>query len=647
MAIRKSVALALVSMVSSPIMAAGQEDVVVVTASSTEQNLKDAPASISIITQDDLKKKPVQNLKDVLKDVPGVQLTNEADNRKGISIRGLGSGYTLILIDGKRVNSRTAVFRHNDFDLNWIPVDAIERIEVVRGPMSSLYGSDALGGVVNIITRKVGKSWRGTVSVDATVQEHRDRGDSYNSSFFTSGPLIDDVLGVKVYGNVGKREKDDAQPSSTAQSGTAGRIEGHTNRNANIEFALVPAENQDMTFGYGYDRQDRDSDSLNKNRLDRKNYAIGHNGKWAFGNTEMRVYGDKIDNHNGQMITAKNHAVDGKIVLPLSDINQMLTFGGEWRQEKLEDSVNLTGSGRTAATQRALFIEDEWRIFEPLALTTGVRMDDHQKYGDHWSPRAYLVYNATETVTLKGGWANAFKAPSLLQLSPEWETGSCRGDCQIIGNPNLKPETSESVELGVYYAGEEGWLDGVNASLTVFQNDVKDMISVNRTRNVNEAPSYPNYVGLDKDGKPVFRYYNVNKARVRGVETELKVPLNEQLKLTMNYTYNDGRDLSNGDSKPLSSLPFHTANGSLDWQPVEDWSFYLSANYSGQRRATTSTSRTPGGYTMWDIGAGYQMTKAVKWRAGIQNLLDKDLHYDDYTYNEDGRRYFIAMDYTF
>ncbi len=86
--------------------------------------------------------------------MPGVQLTNEGDNRKGVSIRGLDSSYTLILVDGKRVNSRNAVFRHNDFDLNWIPVDSIERIEVVRGPMSSLYGSDALGGVVNIITKK-------------------------------------------------------------------------------------------------------------------------------------------------------------------------------------------------------------------------------------------------------------------------------------------------------------------------------------------------------------------------------------------------------------------------------------------------------------------------------------------------------------
>lgn len=121
-----------------PVLAVDDDgETMVVTASSVEQNLKDAPASISVITQEDLQRKPVQNLKDVLKEVPGVQLTNEGDNRKGVSIRGLDSSYTLILVDGKRVNSRNAVFRHNDFDLNWIPVDSIERIEVVRGPMSS------------------------------------------------------------------------------------------------------------------------------------------------------------------------------------------------------------------------------------------------------------------------------------------------------------------------------------------------------------------------------------------------------------------------------------------------------------------------------------------------------------------------------
>lgn len=620
--------------------------------------LKDAPASISVITQEDLQRKPVQNLKDVLKEVPGVQLTNEGDNRKGVSIRGLDSSYTLILVDGKRVNSRNAVFRHNDFDLNWIPVDSIERIEVVRGPMSSLYGSDALGGVVNIITKKIGQKWSGTVTVDTTIQEHRDRGDTYNGQFFTSGPLIDGVLGMKAYGSLAKREKDDPQNSTTTDTGETPRIEGFSSRDGNVEFAWTPNQNHDFTAGYGFDRQDRDSDSLDKNRLERQNYSVSHNGRWDYGTSELKYYGEKVENKNpgnSSPITSESNAVDGKYTLPLTAINQFLTVGGEWRHDKLSDAVNLTGgtSSKTSASQYALFVEDEWRIFEPLALTTGVRMDDHETYGEHWSPRAYLVYNATDTVTVKGGWATAFKAPSLLQLSPDWTSNSCRGACKIVGSPDLKPETSESWELGLYYMGEEGWLEGVESSVTVFRNDVKDRISISRTSDVNAAPGYQNFVGFETGANgrriPVFSYYNVNKARIQGVETELKIPFNDEWKLSINYTYNDGRDVSNGENKPLSDLPFHTANGTLDWKPLalEDWSFYVSGHYTGQKRADSATAKTPGGYTIWNTGAAWQVTKDVKLRAGVLNLGDKDLSRDDYSYNEDGRRYFMAVDYRF
>ena len=621
------------------------EEQMVVTASSIEQNLKDAPASISVITRDDLQKKPVQNLKDVLKDVPGVQITNESDNRQGVSIRGLGSGYTLILVDGKRVNSRNAIFRHNDFDLSWIPVESIERIEVVRGPMSSLYGSDALGGVVNIITRKVGTQWHGTLSADTTVQEHRDRGDSGNGNVFASGPLVDDLLGVKVYGALGKREKD--QASSASGSTGQPRIEGYTSRNANVEFSLTPDKDQDITFGYGRDRQDRDSESLDKNRIERENYSLGHNGRWGGANTELRFYGEKIENKNAQTITSKNNALDGKVVFPLGDYTQFLTFGGEYRNDKLEDAVNMKNGGSTQANQYALFLEDEWHIFENLALTGGVRMDDHQNYGVNWSPRAYLVYNATDTVTMKGGWASAFKAPSLLQLSPDWQSASCRGSCNVVGSKDLKAETSESVEFGLYYAGQEGLLEDVTASATVFQNDIDDMITVIRTANRNLAQTYQNFAGFDASGNPIFRYYNVNKARIRGLETELGLPVSNTLNLKLNYTYNDARDRSNGGNKPLSELPFHTSNATLDWKPLENWSFYLSANYKGKSRTVTDGNATPGGYTVWNTGGSYKVNKAVKIRAGVLNLTDKDLNRDDYSYNEDGRRYFAAVDYNF
>ncbi len=463
---------------------------------------------------------------------------------------------------------------------------------------------------------------------------------------------------MKAYGSLAKREKDDPQNSTTTDTGETPRIEGFSSRDGNVEFAWTPNQNHDFTAGYGFDRQDRDSDSLDKNRLERQNYSVSHNGRWDYGTSELKYYGEKVENKNpgnSSPITSESNTVDGKYTLPLTAINQFLTVGGEWRHDKLSDAVNLTGgtSSKTSASQYALFVEDEWRIFEPLALTTGVRMDDHETYGEHWSPRAYLVYNATDTVTVKGGWATAFKAPSLLQLSPDWTSNSCRGACKIVGSPDLKPETSESWELGLYYMGEEGWLEGVESSVTVFRNDVKDRISISRTSDVNSAPGYQNFVGFETGANgrriPVFSYYNVNKARIQGVETELKIPFNDEWKLSINYTYNDGRDVSNGENKPLSDLPFHTANGTLDWKPLalEDWSFYVSGHYTGQKRADSATAKTPGGYTIWNTGAAWQVTKDVKLRAGVLNLGDKDLSRDDYSYNEDGRRYFMAVDYRF
>ncbi|MQU03899.1 TonB-dependent receptor plug domain-containing protein [Pseudomonas sp. FSL R10-2245] len=143
----------------------------VVSATSTERTLKDAPASVAVITGEALSKRPVRNLEDALRGSEGLQFNGVGMSRRGVSIRGMSSEHTLVLIDGKRISPSSGAIAHSDFDLGWIPVEAIERIEVVRGPMSSLYGSEALGGVVNVITRKATDTWLGSGFVDGGVRE--------------------------------------------------------------------------------------------------------------------------------------------------------------------------------------------------------------------------------------------------------------------------------------------------------------------------------------------------------------------------------------------------------------------------------------------------------------------------------------------
>src|SRR5690606_29978079 len=177
-------------------------DTVVVTASGFEQNIVDAPASISVVPREKLEQGSYKDLHDALRDVSGVILTPSDNNSRDISLRGMGAQYTLILVDGKRMSTReTQPNGSTGTDQSWIPpLEAIERIEIVRGPMSSLYGSDAMGGVVNIITRKVAKEWMGAVRLETTIQQHDRSGDQHQGNFYLSGPLKDDLLGVALYG---------------------------------------------------------------------------------------------------------------------------------------------------------------------------------------------------------------------------------------------------------------------------------------------------------------------------------------------------------------------------------------------------------------------------------------------------------------
>ncbi|MEQ4675462.1 catecholate siderophore receptor CirA [Providencia vermicola] len=648
---KRKVAICIIAAIAaSPAFADDKEDRMIVTASSvSKESVVDAPATVTVITQEEIQRKPSQNLVDILREVPGVQFTSEGDNRKGISIRGLGSGYNLILVDGKRINSRNAVFRHNDYDLSWIPTVAIERIEVIRGPMSSLYGADALGGVINIITKKESNDWHGSLSFDSTIQEKRDHGDTNKGGFFVTGPLIKDKLDIKVYGSLAHRRADRVEPVSLGRTSIGG-IEGNTTRDGNVDLKWSPAENQTVDLGYGFNRQDRESESLGNTRLERTSYSIGHKGNWDLASTELRFYGEDVDNYTTTKIKSESKVIDGKVTIPLFDHADMLTLGAEHKTEKLTDNINIKNSGSTEKKQYALFAENEWYIADPLILTTGLRMDHHEDFGQHYSPRVYLVYNATQEVTVKGGWSSAFKAPSLLDLSPDWQTASCRGGCSIVGTPDLDPETANTVELGLYYNGQEGILEDVSANVTVYQNDLKDMININRTPDINIAPTYPNFAGWTTNSKgekiPVFKYYNVDKARIRGVETELRVPfLDKQFDLNFNYSYTDARDRTN--DTPLNTKPFDTFNTTLNWYPTDAASLYVTANYQGKARKISESDKNKGGYTMWNLGGAYKLTDNVKLRAGVLNLLDKTQSVETYGYNEEGRRYFISGEYSF
>lgn len=629
---------------------------VVVTGSALEKRLEEAPASISVLTRADLERRPVQELAEVLGSVPGVTLTRSGNGVPGVQIRGLGSAYSLVLVDGRRVNSSSAVFRGNDYDLGWVPAEEVERIEVVRGPMSSLYGSDAIGGVVNIITRKVGAQWRGSARLDAIQQQNRLAGDSRIASFSVSGPLIAKQLGVKLSGGADKREADDVALNPAADNGLRqSGLPGLKNRYISGQLAWHPSELHQVTLDLDTSHRDHAGFELERDAL-----SLRHQGRYEFGRSELRFYSDNTKNLTGTVTgqvnpnKSKVKVLDGKFTMPLDLWEQNLTLGAELRHEELWDPTNLAGAPgsparlnpATAVRQKAVFFEDEITVLPGLTLTLGDRYDDHENFGGHHSPRVYGVWHPAKGWTVRGGWARAFRAPTLLINSPDWGSPSCGSatvGCYITGSRDLKPETSTSKELGAAFDGGS-WQLG----LTVYDTQLKNMLDItNRTSNKTLAPSYANFIGFLPDGRPMFRYQNIASVSSRGAELSSRFKVSSALDIRANYSYTDAKNTSGVSALPLTYRSKHVANLGADWQASPALGLSLSTRFNGKQYISVPANgqnlQQAPAYSVVDAGASWTVSTSLLVRMGLLNLANKTVDRENSNeFNEDGRRLYLS-----
>lgn len=674
--------LAILSAISLPAFADStntSDETMVVTASGFLQSLRNAPASISVVTREELEKRPIHNLADAVKDIEGVSITGSGTNTQDISIRGLPGDYTLILVDGKRQNSRES--RPNGsggFEAGFVPpVEAIERIEVIRGPMSSLYGSDAMGGVINVITRKVTPKWHGAVSMDGTIQENSDSGNIYNGNFYLSGPLIEKTVGFQVYGYGNFRPEDEI----------IGGYNKNDNKSITTKLTITPTESQEIILESGRTVQKRESTpgkSIDAYTIrgslkqpnpktdinnERNHWAITHNGQWGFGFSDVSLYQEKTKRNtqtykldsasgvwNGGYEARKpeitNTVVDAKLTLPLT--NNMLTIGGQYQYSELEDSSatgkTTTEQAKISAYQQSVFIENELSLTDDLSLTGGIRLDDHETYGEYWNPRGYLVYHLTDEITLRGGVAKAFRAPTLREISPSYGTSTQGGAGIMYGNADLKPETSLNQEIGIAYDHESGF----NAALTLFNTDFK-----------NKLTSYSTGTKDPITGLNLYTYDNVGEANIKGIEAATTIPVAEAWKLNLNYTYleskreSDDEFFSTGESlkgQPLAQTPKHSANAKLTWSVNEDLEAYTRVTYTGEQvwaaqRNSYTGPRYRSAFTTADVGGSYQINKNTQLNLAVLNITDEtndaiDVNGGNWMI-EDGRRYWAGINVKF
>lgn len=263
---------------------------VVVSAAGFEQKITDAPASISVVTADELSKRPYTTLLDAVRDLEGVDIgeTRDKTGQGTISLRGMGAEYTLVLIDGRRQNNHGDIYPNN-FGGNQFghmpPLDTIERIEVIRGPASTLYGADALGGVINIITKKVADKWQGSITFGRSLQEKDSFGDDLTTDFNVTGPLIPGTLGLAVRGSIYERFASNPEYEAvidpaggvherTLGFGGGGKTVDNTNRNLGFSLSWTPADGQSLVFDYDTSEQEYDNTPF-INNLGTKSYPLG------------------------------------------------------------------------------------------------------------------------------------------------------------------------------------------------------------------------------------------------------------------------------------------------------------------------------------------------------------------------------------
>lgn len=610
---------------------------VVVTATLSPRDTRTAPASTTVVTRDELEQRHAHDLLDAVRATPGVTLSpRQIGGRKTFSLRGLEGKHTLVLVDGRRVAASDDVIGHSDYQYGWLPTSAIERVEIVRGPMSALYGSEAIGGVVNIITRRPTDRWLGSATLHAgALGGGGGGGEQASLALFGAGPL---APGLHLRLNAA-HARTAAIPA--AEDPRYSELEGRDSDSLAAGVEWRPLAGQTLTLDVFANRETRERDNVATVRsppparevahvdfydLERSQIALGwraENGPWR---AQLRGYRSELDVKNrrteGVSPTRPQKLVDEVVEAHLarSFDRHRLTVGAEHRTETLTNA-GLAG-GRDDATHRSVFGQGEFALVDALELTAGVHVTRHELFGTETSPRLYLVWEQGPWV-VKGGYGHAFKAPTLKQISPDYV--GAEGPHTFLGNADVKPESSDSVELGLSWA--RGSLE---AGATVFSNRVRDLIVANQIEQVGP--------------RRIYRYDNVARARLRGVELSVQARLAPGWSAGLDATWLRTRDQTTGE--PLLNRPRLTLAGRLLWQgrdALAPWSAHLRVEQIG--RQTTSGQIGLPAYTLAHAGLAWRVSRHISLRGGVENLTDLRLAEKSpgFGYAERGRSGYLRL----
>lgn len=651
-------------------------DTVVVTATGYEQNVVDAPASISVITKEELEKKSYTDIADVVKNIPGVNIVGGGGS-EDITMRGLSAGYTLFLVDGRPVSSGRSV-NTNGADggkqIGLPPLSMVERIEVVRGPMSSLYGSEAMGGVINIITKKIADKWTGSVTTEFTKSFNDVSNDGQQHQAYVSGALIPNLLGLRANGAYLGNDESDIAGGDDREATRAER----KRRQGGLELTLTPNQDHTVKLGYQTARQNdirtpgksiASTGSASDYRFDKDAYALSHEGRVGDVNVRSYLQRDTSEKVQDQIKKEQVTTFNTQATLVVAD-KHLLTLGGQYKVEDLtrQDNKLLETDvpGAVASADRwlaALYAEADWAVSEKLSVTTGLRYDRDEFFGGHFSPRVYGIYKHTPQLTFKGGISTGYKQPGLAEATEGMGTTTGGGGWQSIGlphnralsigNPDVKPESSLNYELGAAFESAD---KRTQSSLMAFHTNFKDKITTEKTCQAGTNNDYASWQCEFGGRKYWFlqRSINAGKAEMQGLEATLSHRLTPTLSASSSYTLTKTK-IKDGEyaGQPLNKTPRHILNVALDWtvnSKLQAWTQaqYLSkqSTYNTRNGQTAEDDRVPS-YATLDLGVVYKLADNASLKAGLYNVTNRKVTNDTYEINLDGRRLAVGLTVNF
>ena len=659
-------------------------DEVVVTATRTENDVKKVPASTQVITQEDIKRGGATSVRNALSMYANIfQKSKVRGGGHDIIIRGMETKHSLVMVNGRRIsNEADANGLGNAMSLDRININDVEKIEIVRGPSSALYGSEAMGGVLNIITKPSKEQTLLTglehTSEDTSHWWHADTGRIGNFS------MTFDARFNKINRNM-LDTATESDPYGTAQTYNASLnyyVNDHSYVNAYMDYYSQHLKNdmgtpamKPITLTTSSGKMSLSGQAMlegtGSKAFKQKNYGISWNGKTDKNDWQIQAYMSKFnwsDTSNTKVLGSIppagmegmfnyllqkkntydfNHdehnmwAIEGRDSLRVND-HHRVTFGAEYVKDKVAgtglgsngDGVhNITENGKTKSSSEktlssyAAYLQDEIE-YGKWFIVPAIRYDHHSAYGSHTSPKIGVTYNATDHFRIKANYGDGFKAPSVSQLFYDLDRMMGSSYVHLTGNPNLKPEKSKSWDLGVEAEFGKGY-----GSLTYFDNDVDNLIA-----------SIPK--GKDSNGHNLYRYENVNKARIKGLENTLGYRFNDTLEFKVTSTLLDAKDTSAGKDLTQRARLSQIYQLIYDDHKATGWSAGLwnQLDYKFVTgKAWEHGESVKKSYSLTNFSLTRKVNKDTRVYGSVQNIFDKK----DEDCDLDGRFWSIGWEHKF